>query len=64
MQLHLKIQMEETLKANYVVESGAWPTAQRHASVLEAALKTNAELVNQLNLELACCCRKPDDWQG
>ncbi len=36
------------------VESGDWPLAQRQASILEAALRTNTELVNQLNRGLAC----------
>lgn len=36
------------------VESGDLPGAQRQAGILEAALRRNAELVNQLNRDLAC----------
>jgi N-acetylated-alpha-linked acidic dipeptidase len=36
------------------VESGDFPAAQRQAGLLEVALRTNAELVNQLNQQLAC----------
>jgi N-acetylated-alpha-linked acidic dipeptidase len=36
------------------VESGDSALAQRQAATLEAALRSNSELVNQLNRELAC----------
>lgn len=36
------------------VESGDLHAAQRQATILEAALRRNAELVNQLNRDLAC----------
>jgi N-acetylated-alpha-linked acidic dipeptidase len=36
------------------VESGDLPAAQRQAGLLEVALRTNAELVCQLNQQLAC----------
>jgi len=36
------------------VESSALATAQQQAGLLEAALRKNAELVGQLNQELAC----------
>jgi N-acetylated-alpha-linked acidic dipeptidase len=35
-------------------ESGDLPTAQRQVALLEAALRNNAQLVDQLNRELAC----------
>jgi N-acetylated-alpha-linked acidic dipeptidase len=35
-------------------ESGDMPLAQRQAAILETALRSNTELVNQLNRELAC----------
>ena len=36
------------------LESGDLPLAQRQGAILEAALRNNAELVNQLNRQLAC----------
>ena len=35
-------------------EGGDMPLAQQQAAILGAALRTNTELVNQLNRELAC----------